>query len=359
MALKDIAAELGISISTVSRTLNAKNTSAASKELQRKIWDVAKKQGYTPNPAARQLQKKESSAPKSSEPKSLYCVFAVAPQESKDDPFYTKILESVEQEAFKHNYILQYTFSAVALDSPGLITPILSATPSDCLVIIGRFQPELLKRLEVYFKKTIYVGLNFLEADCDQIVCDSYKMAKAVVSYLYSLGHKKIGFIGSNEGRMRGYREAAAALSLPVDERYVIDDTILSMEGGYQGMVRLLANAPDVSAVFCANDMVSIGALKACHDKNIEVPGNISLIGINNVENVQYTAPMLSSVHVPLEEMGRMAVNMLLDRVNGGHTSHIKVDFPYKIVKRESCRALPQTGGSDSAQAKAFRQSFL
>lgn len=339
MALKDIAAELGISISTVSRVLNTENTSAASKELKRKIWEVAKKQGYTPNQAARQLQGND--VPDAPEPKSLYCVFAVAPQESKDDPFYTKILESVEREAFKHNYILQYTFSAVALDSPGFITPILSATPSDCLVIVGRFKPELLKRLQVYFKKTIYVGLNFLEANCDQIVCDSYKMAKTVIHYLHSLNHEKIGFIGSNEGRMRGYRETAAALNLPVDDRYVIDDTVLSMEGGYQGMLRLLAHAPDVTAVFCANDMVSIGALKACREQGIQVPEQISLIGINDVENVQYTDPMLSSVHVPLEEMGKMAVNMLLDRIGGGHTSHIKVDFPYTIVKRGSCRALP------------------
>lgn len=338
MALKDIAAELGISISTVSRVLNTENTSAASKELKRKIWEVAKRQGYMPNQAARQLR--ENNIPDAPEPKSLYCVFAVAPQESKDDPFYTKILESVEQEAFKHNYILQYTFSAAALDVPGALTPILSATPSDCLVIIGRFNPSLLERLEVYFKKTIYIGLNILEAACDQIVCNSYEIAKTVVRYLHSLNHRNIGFIGSNEGRLRGYQEAIKELGLSADRRYIIDDTILSMEGGYQGMMRLVDHAPDLTAVFCANDMVSIGALKALRDRGIRVPEDISLIGVNDVENVQYTDPMLSSVRVPLEEMGKMAVVMLLNRVDGGHTSNIIVQFPYSIVKRGSCRAL-------------------
>ncbi|MCI8510576.1 MAG: LacI family transcriptional regulator [Lachnospiraceae bacterium] len=338
MALKDIASALGISISTVSRVLNTENTSAASQELKRKIWEEAKKQGYMPNQAARQLR--ESAIPDAPEPKSLYCVFAVAPQESKDDPFYTKILESVEQEAFKHNYILQYTFSATALDVPGALTPILSATPSDYLVIIGRFKPALLKRLEVYFKKTIYIGLNLLDAPCDQIVCNSREIARTVVRYLHSLNHRNIGFIGSAEGRLRGYQETVTDLKLPTDSRYIIDDTVLSMEGGYQGMLRLLDSAPDVTAVFCANDMVSIGALKACRDRGVRVPEDISLIGVNDVENVQYTDPMLSSVRVPLEEMGKMAVVMLLDRVNGGHTSHVTVQFPYTIVKRGSCRAL-------------------
>ena len=338
MSLKDIAAEVGVSISTVSRVLNTENTSAASKELRRKIWEVAKQQGYMPNLAARQLQGSDSH--RSLKPKSLYCLFAVAPQETKDDPFYTKILESVEQEAFKHNYILQYTFSASALESPNLMSPILSATPSDCLIIIGRFKAETLHQLEAYFKKIIYVGLNILDADCDQIVCDSYKITCSVVNYFYSQGHRKIGFIGSNEGRMRGYRETVKSLNLPVDDRYIISDMFLSMDGGYQGMLCLLDSAPDVTAVFCANDMVSIGALRACRDRNIRVPDDISLIGCNDVENVQYTSPMLSSVHVPLEEMGKMAVRILLDRVDGGHSSKLKVEFPYSIIKRGSCKKL-------------------
>ena len=105
-------------------------------------------------------------------------------------------------------------------------------------------------------------------------------------------------------------------------------------------MLRLLDSAPDVTAVFCANDMVSIGALRACRDRNIRVPDDISLIGCNDVENVQYTSPMLSSVHVPLEEMGKMAVRILLDRVDGGHSSKLKVELPYSIIKRGSCKKL-------------------
>lgn len=338
MSLKDIAAEVGVSISTVSRVLNAKNTSVASKDLQRTIWDVAKRQGYIPNTAARQLQGNDIS--KTTDPKSLYCMLALAPQETKDDPFFTKILESVEQEAFKHNYILQYTFSSAALDNPNLITPVLSATPSDCLIIIGRFKPEFLELLKAYFKKIVYVGLNVLDADCDQIVCNAHHIAESAVTYLHSQNHQKIGFLGSNEGRMRGYLDAVQTLNLPVNDRYMIRDLVLSMDGGYQGMLRLLDSAPDVTAVFCANDMVSIGALRACRDRNVRVPEDISIIGCNDVENVQYTSPMLSSVHVPLEEMGRMAVRILLDRINGGHTSKIKVEFPFTIIKRGSSQKI-------------------
>ena len=83
-------------------------------------------------------------------------------------------------------------------------------------------------------------------------------------------------------------------------------------------MKRLFAQAPDLTAVYTSNDMVAIGALKACLDEGVRIPADISLMGTNDIENVQFTTPMLSSIRVPLEEMGKMAVTLVLDRLRGG-----------------------------------------
>lgn len=340
MALKDIAAEVGVSISTVSRVLNKDHTSAASEELKRQIWAVAQKQGYMPNLTARRLKsQKDLDIPKA---RSLCCIYGCAPQETKDDPFFSKLLEYVEHEAFRHGYHISCAYSSLA-DAKGYPFASTAASPShsDCLIILGRFDPKHLEYVTPYFKNIVYVGLNFLDAACDQIVCNGYKMLRAGVHYLHSLGHQKIAFIGSREMRRQGYVDAVRELGLPVNERHLIDDIFLSMEGGYQGMMRLLEQASDLTAVCSSNDMVAIGALKACLDRGIRIPEDISILGLNNIENVQFTTPMLSSIRVPLDEMGRMAVTLLLDRIHGGHSSLISVEFPFQIISRESCRQAP------------------
>ena len=105
-------------------------------------------------------------------------------------------------------------------------------------------------------------------------------------------------------------------------------------------MNRLLDQNSDLTAVFCANDMVSIGALRACKERGIHVPEQMSILGVNDIENIQYTEPMLSSIHVPLEEMGSLGVSVLIDRITDGHTSPIKLFLPYRIVTRGSCQNL-------------------
>lgn len=338
MSLKDIAKEVGVSVSTVSRVLNTEGTSAASKELQARIWDTARRQGYVPNATARAL--KWAADPRPPEVRPLYCMYACPPQETKDDLFYTLLAGIIEREAFKNNYLLHYTFSAVDLDSPNL-QQTFRATPSDALVMLGRFESDLLRRVRRNFKKVIYIGLNELDVHCDQVICNGFDIARSSVEYFYGLNHRRIGYVGCHEGRYAGYCAALQALGLPYDPRYVVDDAVLSMEGGYQAMLRLLDRTREVTAVFCGNDMVAIGALRACKDRGLRIPQDISLMGVNDIENVQYTSPMLSSVHVPLDEMGKMAFHILQDRINGGHSSCVKVEFPFSIVRRESIARLP------------------
>ncbi len=336
MALKDIAAEVGVSISTVSRVLNTDNSSAARPELQRKIWEVAKQQGYSPNPTARRLKDCNDTV---MEPQYINCIYGCIPQETKDDPFYFELLKSIEHEAFRRNYHVSCPYIHTFGDS-FFAPPLISNTRSDALIILGRFNPDLLKQLTPTYKKIINVSLNSLNVNCDQIICSGYKMLFSCVEYLHSLHHEKIGFIGDNEQRCEGYRDAIRTYHLADESRYIVNDIVLSMEDGYLGALRLLEQAPEITAICCANDIVAIGALRACSEKNIRVPEDISIIGINDIENVQYTTPMLTTVHVPLKEMGQMAVTLLLDRINGGHSSFIKVEYPFQIVKRGSCREI-------------------
>lgn len=347
--LKDIAKEAGVSISTVSRVLNDPNTTAASTELQERIWEIVHRTGYSPNREA-QLLKNGKNTSDIKARKSINCLIACSAEEIKDDSFYTQILSSIERESYHNNYILESTYFARDIVNPETIHR-LQESPRDNLIVIGRFMPSMLDILKKGFRRIIYTGLNDLDVDCDQILCDGYSAIKDGVRYLYEQGHNRIGLIGNeadNEARCRGYFDGMKALDLPVDRRNVITDTVLSLEGGQQGMGRLVEKNFNATAVICVNDMVAMGVIHACKRFGIQVPKDLSVMGMNDIETVQYISPMLTTIHVPMAEMGKVTVRILLDRIDNGHSLPMKICLPYYIVTRESTRGNPKASGTGS-----------
>ena len=106
---------------------------------------------------------------------------------------------------------------------------------------------------------------------------------------------------------------------------------------GYEAVNQLFEQHTDFTAIFCSNDALAIGALKALKDRRLKVPDDISLISIDDIETVSYLSPMLTTVRIPIEEMGAMAVNILIDRIEGRHQSPVKVNLPNTVIRRDSC----------------------
>lgn len=202
MTLKEIAKEAGVSISTVSRVLNQPNTKAASAQVQERIWNIVRKTGYVPNPVARELRHALQPTPVM---QSIYGLIACSPGEVRDDPFFPRIISSIEQEAFQSNFVLKYTYSMLEFQTPAAARQ-SGGCDSDNLIIVGRFQPSLLTSMKKRFRNIVYVGLNNLEAECDQVLCDCFFAVRDTVRYFYDRNHRNIAFIGAEqEGRYRGY----------------------------------------------------------------------------------------------------------------------------------------------------------
>ena len=340
--LKDIANEAGVSISTVSRVLNDPSTTAARQELQEKIWEIVRRTGYSPNRQA-QLLKNGSKEHELTVKKPVYCLIACSAEEVKDDTFYTQILSAIEREAYNNNYALAYTFFARDLEDPATVRQ-FQEHPKDNLIVIGRFKPAIMKILSKGFKRIVYTGLNELDINCDQVLCDGYTGIMEAVQYFYDLGHRRIGLIGNQanrEARCRGYFNQMKELGLAADPCNLASDTTLSLEGGQQGMQQLIRQNFDATAIICANDMVAMGVLAACKKQGIRVPEDLSVMGMNDMETVQYISPMLTTVHVPMDEMGKVAMRVLIDRAEGGHSLPQKVFLPFYIAKRESTAGIP------------------
>lgn len=335
MTLKEIANEAGVSISTVSRVVNMKGKKAASKDVQDRIWDIVRKVGYVPNSSAQNL-KKHAVGGSLSDPNIIACLFARA-KDSIRDPFFSQLSRSIEETSFQQNYIVKYMFTSLDLSNPATINSIIDEKVKG-VFILGRCDQPLLHTLKKCFNHVVYSGLNILDAKYDQIICDGLAAAQTAVQYLIGLGHEQIGYIGETENEIRftGYRETLLSHKLTVNPKNIAN-VILSSEGGYRGAKTLLEKAPDLTAIFCANDTTAIGAHRAIQEAGLKIPAEISIISIDDIEISQYLSPMLTTVHIPIEEMGRMAAKTLIDRIDNGHRLPMQIKLPFYIAERESC----------------------
>lgn len=339
MTLKEIAKEAGVSISTVSRVIN-NNAKAAGKDAQDRIWEIVRRTGYVPNTSARSL-KFGTDLSADSHSRSLACLFARTPNAS-NDLFFSTLAKSIEQEAFKQNYILKYSFTSFDLSNPNTYHLIMD-NHVDGVAVLGRCDKPALKFLKQHFHYVAYTGINGIEANYDQILCDGFSAGVSAVEHLISLGHKQIGYIGetSSEIRYSGYLKALNDHNLPVKDSYVAS-VPLSSDGGYKGARELVERNTDITAIFCSNDITAIGAMRAIKDEGLKIPGDFSVISIDDIDTAQYLSPMLTTIHIPIEEMGQTTAKILIDRINKGHTLPMKITLPYYLANRASC-ARPRT----------------
>jgi len=338
MSIKDVAKIAGVSASTVSRVVNGGMDSAASLDTQKKIWDAVQQVGYSPNQHARSLKKPAGA--QMSPRQEIDCVYARKAGPYLD-PFFTTLMHAAEVEAFKYGYFLRYYYSVEDIKADSFKRA--NSDVSSALVL-GRPNPDTLDILRKSYKNIVFSGLNELDGDVDQVICSGYKAAGICVDYLVSLGHEKICYMGetTNEQRYKGYCDAMQKLKLSAPDCYVID-TPFTPTGGYDAVNALMSRKTDFTAIFCANDISAVGALKALKEHKLKVPRDISLIGINDMESVRYLDPMLTTIHVPLEEMGKMAAKILIDRIEGGHRLAARVEIPSTLKCRESCSPVKKT----------------
>lgn len=332
MSIKEVAKLAGVSPSTVSRVVNSGYTTAASSETQQKIWEAVRQVGYLPNQNARSLKHPQHESKQSL---SIDCVYARVVNQYLD-PFFTVLMRAAEMEAFKSGYNLRYHYSVVDIQQ-GNANSVDSHAKS--ALVLGRLEPGALKLLRKWYKNIVVVGLNTLQDDeLDQVISSGYDATCACISYLMSLGHTKICYMGEtvNEQRFQGYLDSMKESGIKDISPYVIE-TPFNPTSGYASANELLKRELDFTAIFCANDMSAVGALKALREHKLKVPQDVSLIGINDMETVRYLDPMLTTIHIPLEEMGRMGTKLLIDRIEGGHSLPIKMEIPHSLIRRESC----------------------
>lgn len=347
MTIKEIAKAAGVSPSTVSRVLNNPDYHCSDPALREKIWETAVKMNYTPNSAARDLKRGVRKS-------SIYFIniLLTRSNETDTDPFFRELLRVISSEIHKNSAILSGVWYNPAFSDEHQSRSIQPAVKKmaaetkgkqDGLIIIGKCNPDALSCLSEYFGNIVSVNRNSTNYTVDEVLCDGEKIAQTAVEYLYSIGYRMIGYVGSchHEARYRGYLNALSNHGL-IPEPQFIFDTKQTETGGYDIMKHIIQSDSTPDAIYCANDITAIGMLKCLQRASWyhKVP---AVIASDDIEEAQEITPMLTTVRLPREEMGKFAVSLLLDRIRGGHTSMTRIELEGKLIVRNSCPPADQS----------------
>lgn len=353
MSIKEIAKRCGVSQSTVSRVLNNPEYRCSTPEKRELIWQIARELDYVPNESARNLKmgvKKDRNY--------YISVLMTRTDSAQTDPFFTELLRVIETEIHKNlcifsNVWYDSRFSSEKKNRKSLLDTIIkdmaqeSEGRCDGMIVIGKCSKEAIKKLKEQFKNIVAVNRNPNNYEVDEIVCDGKKIAAMAVEHLISLGHSDIGYVGEchNETRYKGFVETLEKHDLELIPEYVVE-TKQTEAQGFEVMDKFLHSDDMPTAIYCANDITAVGMLK-CLRKSRNRYFTPSIIASDNIEDGKYTTPMLTTIGLPKDEMGRFALNLLLDRIKGRHKSHVYLELEGRLINRDSCMRVSESSWND------------
>ena len=335
MSIKKIAEKAGVSYSTVSRVLSNPEYKCSDESVRERILSAARELNYIPNEAAKNLKLGIS---KEQTPYKI-TILITRTESPVTDPFFREITQIVESEIHKNMCIISQILYQPELSgsNSGVLAEEILNGDSDGLIIIGKCSQSAIRSLKKTFKAIVSVNRNSTNYESDEVTCDGAKIAALAVEYLIGLGHRKIGYVGDchNESRFKGYRETLFKYNLDYDVDFVIN-SCQGEKQGYEIMEDLMHRNNLPTAIYCANDITAIGMLNAL-SKYKNRYYNPSIISSDDIDEAQLTKPMLTTVRLPKKDMAKFAMYLLLDRLNGGHKSVVRVELEGSLVIRASC----------------------
>jgi DNA-binding LacI/PurR family transcriptional regulator len=335
--LKMLAEHLQLSQTTISLVLNqSPSAKSIPQETRQRVLEAAERLNYRPNYFARSLRQSRSMS-----------VGILAPDLSEG--YFTRVMSGVVEELTLAKY---FYFTACHDWKPELMEEyprMLVERAVDGFLLLNT-PAELDVPVPV-----VAISAHGTEPNVTHIVLDHLKAVEMALAHLYELGHRRIAFmrgpkvIPDSEFRWEGVQQAAAALELQLDPNLVtrIDSGSwnlktghhpMSPEIGYEPMKLLLENTRDFTAIFCFNDIAAIGAIRALTEAGLHVPGDVSVVGFDDIQSAAFCTPSLTTVRQPLNEMGKRGARLLLERIAHPEKTELEAEVVMQpeLVVRES-----------------------
>jgi LacI family transcriptional regulator len=331
ISIEDIARRAGVSHSTVSRAL--RDNRLISTEVRERIQQLAREMGYVPNAIAQSLQTQRT--------KTIGVVVT-----SLADPFFAEVVNGVEEMAKPAGFSVILSTSHNNIEQEMAVIETFHRRRVDGILVADSYISIQHRTHLASIKVPTVLINNQAEKQADllhSVAVDDKLGARLAVEHLLKLGHRSIGYlgagnrIGSNQRRLEGYQEALAAAGIALQKDWVAvtsndtpreEDIIV----GKEFLPRLLSFG--ITALFCYNDTIAVGALLACRELDLQVPRELSIVGFDDITLGRYMIPPLTTIHQPMVEIGRAAMQMLMDLLDGSPVQDLI--FSPRLVERKS-----------------------
>ncbi|WP_246507225.1 LacI family DNA-binding transcriptional regulator [Actinocrinis puniceicyclus] len=324
--MTNIAREAGVSVPTVSRVLNGRSDVAP--ETRERVEELLRRHGYR-----RRVNRAQDPAGL------IDLVF-----NDLDSPWAVEIIRGVEDEG--HAACVGTVVSAIhrrPAASRQWLRNVQARNTDGVVLVTSDVQSPLyaeLRRLNVPMVVIDPAGVPGHQVPT--IGAANWAGAVAATEHLISLGHRRIGFIAGprtlvcSRTRLDGYRAALEDADLPVDPELIVQGDFYH-ESGFKGTAELLSLKQPPTAIFASSDQMALGGYEAVRQRGLRVPDDLSIIGFDDLPEVRWSAPPLTTVRQPLSEMGALAARTLLRLAGGERIESLRFELPTELVLRDSC----------------------
>lgn len=327
--IHDIARELNISASTVSRALQ--NNPRISLKTREKIVSMAEMMGYRPNTLASNLRNKKSNT-----------IGIVVPLINRH--FFASVISGAEEVAFKAGYTVVISQSNDLANKEIAIVHSMFANRVDGLIISIAMENNSFEHLKMFTKKNIplvFFDRAVPEIETNKIVIDDIMGGFRVTKHLIEQGYKRIGLIAGPQNlktyqeRKDGYIKALSEYGLSFDEALVVTNNLTS-EDGTEATRQLMALPEPPDAIFCGNDTTALSAMIYLRNKGFRIPEDIGIVGFSNEPFSKVVSPSISTIAQPAFLMGQKAAELILNQIENKEKTFKTLVLPTELIIRES-----------------------
>ena len=325
VSLKQLAAHLGLNPATVSVVLNDVPGRSIPQATRDRIKAAAKEMDYHPNQLARSLRNRRT-----------LTIGILVPE--LGDGYHTEVMSGIGDQLIQAGY---FYFTAHHRHKPNLVEEYTR-------MLVGRGAQGLIA-IDTWLEHPISIPVVAVAGHrhikgVTNVLLDHARAAELALGHLYALGHRKIAFMrgqpfsSDSDDRWKSLVAVAERLGIEIKPEFVVslDRDMTSPELGYPVVQQLLATKQPFTAIVAFNDISAIGAIRALKDFNLRVPEDVSVIGFDDIKAAAFTLPRLTTINQPLEEIGRVATQSLLNRIHNTVPPRDEIKVEPKLIIRES-----------------------
>lgn len=328
----DVAKKAGVSPSTVSRVISGHPRISAA--TARKVKEIMQELGYYPNVMAKSLVSKTTQTIGLLLPRSADQLFL--------NLFFSEVIRGVLSQSARSGYDLMMTTGSTEREEVEVVTRLVRGHRVDGIILLySRDADPVIEFLSEQNFPFVLIGRSEDHPDILSVDNNNVQAAYDVTAHLIARGHKRIGFVSGppnlivSRDRLEGYRQALMEFGLETRSEWIVEGEFLQ-ESGYRAMSFFMSLPERPTALVVMDDTVAFGVLSGLNELGYKVPGDLSLVGFNNIPLAELASPPISSVDIGIYQLGYSASQALIRAIKGERAHQHRMIIPHRLIVRES-----------------------